>query len=335
MKISIIVPVYNVENFISTCIESILNQDYSNIELILVNDGSNDASGEICDQYSKKDKRVKVYHKENGGQSSARNLGIKMSTGDYIAFLDSDDFWIENKLNDMVKVLEKENPDLLMFKIYSYYESSNTYKPFSKEYKESCFDDKGIKVLSNILEEDYDFGWCPVWYMIKNDVINNNNLVFPQGYLSEDVHYIFKLWNNVETVSYYNDFVYAYRRENENSTTHIASFKFCNDLISMVEANIECFDKYKIDKKLRNLMCLNMQTLISVVLFYFNKYDKKEKNILNKRIKNIRQIYFIDEEYKYLIRKKEKVVSIMIKYLGIYFTGWLWSIKSKIGRKDA
>lgn len=102
----------------------------------------------------------------------------------------------------------------------------------------------------------------------------------------------------------------------------------------MVEINIECFDKYKIDKKLRNLMCLNMQTLISVVLFYFNKYNKKEKNILNKRIKNIRQIYFIDEEYKYLIRKKEKVVSIMIKYLGIYFTGWLWSIKSKMGRKD-
>lgn len=107
MKISIIVPVYNVENFISTCIESILNQDYFNIELILVNDGSTDASGEICDYYSKKDKRVKVYHKENGGQSSARNLGIKMSTGDYIAFLDSDDFWIENKLNSMVKILEK------------------------------------------------------------------------------------------------------------------------------------------------------------------------------------------------------------------------------------
>ena len=91
-KISVIVPVYNVEKYIGECIKSIINQDYENIEIILVDDGSNDKSGEICDEYTLKDKRVKVIHKENGGVSSARNRGIESSTGEYIAFVDGDDY---------------------------------------------------------------------------------------------------------------------------------------------------------------------------------------------------------------------------------------------------
>ena len=87
MLISIIVPVYNVEKFLTRCIESILNQDYSNIELILVNDGSKDNSGKICDKYAEIDERIRVIHKENGGLSSARNAGINIAKGEYIVFI--------------------------------------------------------------------------------------------------------------------------------------------------------------------------------------------------------------------------------------------------------
>mgnify|MGYP000944870498 CR=1 FL=1 len=97
-KISIIVPVYNVEDFLPRCIDSILNQTYSNFELILINDGSTDKSGEMCDFYASKDNRIKVIHKINGGVSSARNRGLDNSTGDWITFVDADDYIVENSL---------------------------------------------------------------------------------------------------------------------------------------------------------------------------------------------------------------------------------------------
>ena len=94
MKISIIVPIYNVEKYIRKCIESIINQTYRNIEIILVDDGSPDNCGKICDEYAKKDSRVKVIHKKNGGLSDARNKGTEVATGEYIMYVDSDDYWI-------------------------------------------------------------------------------------------------------------------------------------------------------------------------------------------------------------------------------------------------
>lgn len=102
--ISIIVPVYNVEDYLKECLNSIINQIYKNLEILLIDDGSSDKSGEICDEFAKNDSRIKVFHKQNGGQSSARNLGLDKSKGDFISFVDSDDVLGENfiqKLYDM------------------------------------------------------------------------------------------------------------------------------------------------------------------------------------------------------------------------------------------
>ena len=93
-KISVIVPVYNVESYLRKCLDSVINQTYSDLEILLINDGSFDNCGEICDEYAGKDARIKVFHKENGGLSSALNVGLKNVSGDYIGFVDSDD-WIE------------------------------------------------------------------------------------------------------------------------------------------------------------------------------------------------------------------------------------------------
>ncbi|EOU2021355.1 glycosyltransferase family 2 protein, partial [Clostridium perfringens] len=106
MKISIIVPVYNVENYLEKCIDSILSQSYKNIELILINDGSLDKSGEICDRY--KSDNVKIIHKKNTGLSETRNLGIKASTGEYLMFVDSDDWIVEDCISEIVNLI-KEN----------------------------------------------------------------------------------------------------------------------------------------------------------------------------------------------------------------------------------
>ena len=110
-KISIIVPVYQAEKYISKCIESIVNQTYKNLEIILVDDGSTDRSGEICDEYGKKDNRIVVVHNKNKGVSVARNCGLDIATGDYITFVDSDDYIDLQMYSEMMKVVEKYSCD--------------------------------------------------------------------------------------------------------------------------------------------------------------------------------------------------------------------------------
>ena len=120
--ISIIVPVYNVEPFISECINSILIQSYKNFELILVNDGSTDNSPTICEQYASKDKRIKVIHKANGGLSDARNWGLKFSSGEYVVFLDSDDYWNDcDALFSLYSLLNKYSEvDVVFFRRFTF-----------------------------------------------------------------------------------------------------------------------------------------------------------------------------------------------------------------------
>lgn len=120
-KISVIVPVYNVEKYLSQCLDSIIHQTYKNLEIILVDDGSTDSSGLICDNYSQKDKRIKIIHKCQGGLSDARNAGLKIATGEYISFIDSDDFIDKNMYSILINNTQKYNSDIVWFNYYNYY----------------------------------------------------------------------------------------------------------------------------------------------------------------------------------------------------------------------
>ena len=120
MKFSIVVPVYNVEKYIRKCIESIITQTYQNFELIIVDDGSTDYSGKICDKYINKS-NVKVFHKKNGGASSAINYGIKKSKGEYLMFIDGDDFLYDvNCLEELNKIINNSNVDIIQYKMIYY-----------------------------------------------------------------------------------------------------------------------------------------------------------------------------------------------------------------------
>lgn len=123
--ISIIVPVYNTENYLTKCLDSIINQTYKNLEIILIDDGSTDNSGKICDKYAKRDKRIVVIHKTNGGVSSARNLGLKIANGSYIGFVDADD-WIADDMYEILYVnLKKFNADISVCKFKNIYTRNN------------------------------------------------------------------------------------------------------------------------------------------------------------------------------------------------------------------
>ena len=118
--ISIIVPVYNVEKYVAECIESIIKQTYQNLEILLIDDGSTDNSGKICDKYAEKDKRIKIIHKENGGVSSARNLGLDLAQGEYIAFIDSDDFVSNKYIESLYSAIEHKDAEIVLSKYSNY-----------------------------------------------------------------------------------------------------------------------------------------------------------------------------------------------------------------------
>lgn len=120
-KVSIVIPVYNVEKYIRECLDSIINQTYKNLEIILVDDESKDKSGIICDEYAIKDSRIKVVHKKNGGAASARNIALDLLTGDYISFIDSDDYVASQYIEYLVKYLEQNNADISICSYYDLY----------------------------------------------------------------------------------------------------------------------------------------------------------------------------------------------------------------------
>ena len=136
IMLSVIIPVYNVEKYLRKCVDSILLQDFANMEVILVDDGSPDNSGAICDEYAEKDARVKVIHKENGGVSSARNTGLDVAQGKYIAFVDSDDYLLPNSFQPNVEYMENHpDIDLLQFPI-SYDERVEYVKRYKQQKEE-------------------------------------------------------------------------------------------------------------------------------------------------------------------------------------------------------
>ncbi|GKU77023.1 glycosyltransferase family 2 protein [Paenibacillus sp. L3-i20] len=328
IKISFIIPVYNVEKYLSQCIESLLFQDYHSLEVILINDGSTDSSPLICDRFANQDDRIIVIHKNNGGPSSARNIGIDNATGDYICFVDSDDFWIKNRLDCIVKQINNTRCDLLMIPMVSYYDSSDSYQIFSKKMNIGNYF-TGNSNLTEVLKNDYAFGWCPVRFVINKNILNKD-FRFMEGYLCEDVDFVFRLWNEVQTVDYFTDNVYAYRREQEASITHVASYKFSYDLLFMIKQNLSLFEHYRINDDLKNLLYLNFQDLVGVVLYWYSTYSKSQKKGLRESIKEIEYIFTLDSNYKHYATKKTKTVKFLLNTFGINATGMAWGVKRKI-----
>lgn len=184
-KISVIVPVYNAEKYLQRCIDSILNQTFPNFELLLIDDGSKDQSGEICDEYAKKDSRVKVFHKENGGVSSARNVGIDNAVGEYICFCDSDD-WVEKTW--LLSFFERMCDNDMLITSFNIYENEKRveFKSFVS------LSDKRLIIKELEHEGISGYLWCKCF---KKSIINTYNIRFNETYpIWEDMDFIYRYW---------------------------------------------------------------------------------------------------------------------------------------------
>ena len=226
-KISVIVPIYNVEPYLKKCIDSIINQTYKNLEIILVDDGSPDNCGQICDDYAKKDTRIKVIHKKNGGLSDARNAGLEVCTGNFLSFVDSDD-WIElNTYEVMMKNMNEYNADIVVSNINYVYKDKVESK-YSED-KIRCFNKE--EAMKELIKDG--LVQAVVWNKLyKREFIDN--LRFKVGKLNEDEFFTYKICAKAERIVYIPEPLYQYRQR-ENSIMGAYSLKRLDSVDALYE----------------------------------------------------------------------------------------------------
>ncbi len=250
-KISVVIPVYNVEKYLRECVDSVLGQTYKNIEVILVDDGATDSCPQICDDYANQDNRIKVVHKENGGLSDARNFGIDASTGDYIMFIDSDDYWDSNTaVEHIVDIIDKEHKDVVLFFFKYFYEDEQGGRivEYNKNFKNIKINGKSkAEQMSDIIKNHVylSASWTKA---IKRDLFIKNDLYFVKDILSEDIDWSARLMLYAESFSLLNESFYIYRQRS-TSITHTKTKKNIVHIKNNIIKCIEIADNFDISER--------------------------------------------------------------------------------------
>ena len=208
--VSVIVPIYKVENVLHYCIDSILNQTYKDFELILVDDGSPDNSGKICYDYAEKDSRIKVIHKKNGGLSDARNVGMAVATGEYISFIDSDDYVSDDFFECLLDIMNKENSDIAECSVVKFYED-NRFDEFSDDLSVKTYDTQDA--MSALIAENqfHQHVWNKLY---KTELVKD--IPYAVGKLNEDEFWTYQVFGRANKVSKLNKTMYYYFQRNSS-----------------------------------------------------------------------------------------------------------------------
>jgi len=319
--ISIIIPVYNVEKYINRCIDSILKQTYKNIEVILVDDGSTDNSGKICDEYSEKDKRIKVIHKQNGGQSEARNYALDIFEGEYVTFLDSDDYVSEDYIEYMYNLLINTKTEMSICAVQIVNDDKKMYN--IEQTKIEIYNKK--EAFENLL---YSEGVEVAVYAKLYPRKYFDEIRFPVGEKYEDIAIIAELMNKAEKISYGDKKCYFYYTRpgstsksgfNKNELDYIKNVKRMLDFIKSNLTGVEeAILRYRIYSKFR---------ILRIMLFSENK-DKKLQAEIIKEIKC---------DYNKILKdprapKRDKIAVLTLK-MGLPIFKMSWYLYSKMTRR--
>jgi glycosyltransferase involved in cell wall biosynthesis len=293
--VSIIIPVYNGEKYIDKCMDKVLKQTYRYLEIILVDDGSTDDSGNICDEYAREDERVKVYHQTNGGASAAKNKGILNARGKYVVFVDIDDEIEPNMISDNVILAESSHADLVMYGFW-YYNMDN-HKLIPNRLK-SCFSGDGTEFFNHFLVHTIDSEMInPPWNkMIRRKILTENKILFDTRCpVYEDITFAMKLMCYVDKVVVNNKLYYKYFvRSTGSLITKFFGTYF--EAVTLFHGNaMEYCAKYKNNrnqiKKFNNLYVKYVYTHFKQISAQKNislqeKYDLIEKIVNNNEFRN-------------------------------------------------
>ena len=295
MKVSIVIPVYNIEKYISQCLESIINICIENLEILLVDDGSTDKSGEICDKFAQKYNYIKVFHTFNGGASHARNLGIQKACGEYIWFIDGDDFIINgNYIKEIIKNLKY---DFVQFKMVYYYTNQKKYFYLNNIVNDLKYDDMLGYIKNGVYNGTLSVSPCDK--IIKRDIFIKNNIFFKENIVAEDIDWSLKLYLYTKSFEIYNYDIYCYRQNREGSVTTNVTEKNINSLFLI----LKYWCKYKYPNKTLKDYYFNYLAYQFVILLTIANYKKYQAEIY-------RYMFLLDYDKCYKVRLSKKVIRI-------------------------
>lgn len=318
--ISIIIPVFNSECYLDACLQSVLSQSFTNYEVILVDDGSSDFSPSICDKYAELDFRFKVVHKSNTGAADSRNAGLLYAKGQYIIFMDSDDFWKTNNCFHLLvdETLKTPECDFIGFNIEYHWNNGHTKKMIP--YSDSIINELDKDILIQKLVETGSFPISPCSKIIKRSLLVDCNIMFPKGIVCEDILWFQYLLEKTVCFRCINEYFYCYRKGISNSVTGSMSIKKYDDFFHVLKTSIEHISasNYKIMTKNALLsFCAYNFCILSGEIRYLDSHSK------NIRFKELRR-------YKWLLRydlnPKVKKAKILFKVLGFRLTSFVFYI---------
>ena len=278
-EVSVIIPIYNVEKYLSFCLDSVINQTFKDIEIICINDGSTDNSRLILDHYAKFDNRIKIIDKENGGLSSARNVGIMESSGKYLVCLDSDDFVSDFLVEKSISAIKKNNADVLCYNYYAVVGNKLQLQTpalqFPDYMDEKCLTEKDLK------DDAYTFihptAWCKFY---SADFIKSNNLKYPEDIIFEDLPFFAEAYLKAEKLYFTNLPLYYYRTFREGSILAEKGRKTF-DFIKSISMVDEIFMKYgKFGKYKNTLLQYKMQLAVYYLSIIKQEYREEFFNML-------------------------------------------------------
>ena len=324
---SVIIPVYKVEKYLSECVDSVINQKLNNIEIILVDDGSPDACPQICDEYQEKYDYVKVIHKPNGGLSSARNAGIEAATGDYLIFMDSDDWWNPDvDVNAMLaKVCEHPDVEMFLFSSLDYIEGEGYYRRSEH--------DRLSAVRTDTVEHYYQDLLCngnleihAATKILKRDFLIQNSLTFKEGIVSEDNEWILRVLRSLNSVVIINQPLYIYRANRQGSITNNISIKNIKDLLYIVKESLDFYDRNPEGKYKNNELCYVSYLWFSALGLSTQLPKKEQKQIMEVFQKT-------SSVCRYSNSKKTKICNVIYSLTGYKTTAFILGIYIRLKRR--
>ena len=321
--ISVIVPVYNVMNYLKQCLDSIIQQTYTNLEIILVDDGSTDQSGSICDVYKDKDSRITVIHKKNGGLSDARNTGLNICNGDYISFVDSDDYLSPYFYEILMGVAKKKNCDIVALKGGTSFWDGEEISALAKDNDEFAVHYlNSHDVLERMLYQEIATG--AQFKLYKKEVFDN--IRFPVGYLYEDVATTYKPFFNAKECAIVEADIYAYRKRRDSIIRQSFSPKkmICLDIFNQLVN-----DEQLKDAGLQKAAKSRVYAMTYSVFLQVPDDDKETQRIIWNKLKTVQKDVMFDTSK--IMRKKNRYAAF-VSLLGMNIS---YIIGRKFGQKGS
>lgn len=300
--ISVVIPVYNVENYLRECLDSIINQNYKNLQIILVDDGSTDDSSYICDEYGNKDKRIEVYHKENGGLSDARNYGMAMAKGDWILFVDSDDYLLKEACSRLMQLALSSDAEMAVCDVCKFEDGHNPEKKDLSGIRLEFTAKQGVEAYFYRKIPGYAHG-----KLIKRNVLNG--IQFPYGKLFEDAFVVYKIMEKCRKIVVTRDNLYCYRQRSGS----IVNSVFTKRQMDILEANEQAVSYYKNSDReiLRAVYSRQFVSAVDVMRKIPSDWsDRRDKDYICDIIKRTRKYVLKDKKNSSIVRTMAAVSCI-------------------------